>query len=97
MSNNYKTEYSAEKNINTLDRGSYNDFGDGTPAKQVLINELNKFAPSKDTDAITVEYPDDTTEIYRYRQGGIAGTILKSVAVSYSDNTKCELVSAAVT
>lgn len=97
MSTDYKTEYSSDKNINTLDRGSYNDFGDGTPAKQVLINELNNFSPSKDIDAITVEYPDSVTEVYRYRQGGLSGTILKSVTVSYSDDTKCELVSAAVT
>jgi hypothetical protein len=33
----YKTEYSRDKNINTLDRGSYTDCGDGTPAKQVKI------------------------------------------------------------
>lgn len=33
----YKTEYSRDKNINTLDKGSYTDCGDGTPAKQVYI------------------------------------------------------------
>ena len=33
----YKTEYSKDKNINTLDKGSYTDCGDGTPAKQVYI------------------------------------------------------------
>jgi hypothetical protein len=32
----YKTLYSNDKNINTLNRGSYNDFGDGTPAKQII-------------------------------------------------------------
>ena len=34
MSTDYKTDYSDKKNINTLDKGSYNDYGDGTPAKQ---------------------------------------------------------------
>lgn len=37
----YKTSYSSDKNINTMDRGSYNDFGDGTPAKQVLAKQPN--------------------------------------------------------
>lgn len=35
----YKTQYSNDKNINTLNRGSYNDYGDGTPAKQVLAKQ----------------------------------------------------------
>lgn len=39
MSTNYKTEYSENKNINTLDRGSYNDWGDGTPARQSLVRQ----------------------------------------------------------
>jgi len=39
MATDYKTEYSREKNINTLDRGSYNDWGDGTPARQVVSKQ----------------------------------------------------------
>jgi hypothetical protein len=39
MSTDYKTEYSSDKNINTLERGSYNDWGDLTPAKQVLAKQ----------------------------------------------------------
>lgn len=35
----YKTGYSSDKNINTLERGSFNDFGDGTPARQVLAKQ----------------------------------------------------------
>lgn len=37
----YKTEYSRDKNVNTLDRGSYNDFGDGTPGKQVIARQAD--------------------------------------------------------
>ena len=44
MSTDYKTEYSQDKNINTLDRGSYNDCGDGTPAKQTLICNTEELA-----------------------------------------------------
>lgn len=39
MTTQYSTEYSRDKNINTLDRGSYGDFGDGTPAKQTLTKQ----------------------------------------------------------
>ncbi len=39
MSDDYKTEYSRNKNVNTLDKGSYNDWGDNTPAKQVLSRQ----------------------------------------------------------
>ena len=35
----YKTDYSQEKNVNTMDKGSYNDWGDGTPARQVLSKQ----------------------------------------------------------
>lgn len=50
MSTDYKTDYSHDKNINTLDRGSYNDFGDGTPAKQILANSEQLHAALTLTD-----------------------------------------------
>lgn len=37
----YKTDYSRDKNVNTLDRGSYDNFGDGTPAKQVIARQAD--------------------------------------------------------
>lgn len=96
VANDYKTDYSSDKNVNTMDRGSFNDFGDGTPARQILLNKVNKFSPSKDTDAITVEYPNTTTEVYRYRQGGTGGTILNSVTVIYTASSKKDLLSVVV-
>jgi len=92
----YKTSYSNDKNINTLDRGSYNDFGDGTPAKQILLNKLNNFAPPLLADTITVEYPSTSVEIYRYREGGLTGTILDSITVTYTSASKKDLLSVEV-
>lgn len=89
----YSTEYSRDKNINTLDKGSYNDYGDGTPAKQVNVDKFNPFTPPKDSDTITAEYPSNTVEIYRYRQGGLTGTILNSITVTYATSSKRDLVS----
>jgi len=39
MSTTYKTEYSREKNFDTMEKGVFNDFGDSTPAKQVLARQ----------------------------------------------------------
>tara|TARA_R110002153_G_scaffold136399_2_gene286298 strand:+ start:2219 stop:2704 length:486 start_codon:yes stop_codon:yes gene_type:complete len=44
----YKTDYSRDKNINTLNKGSYGDFGDLTPAKQVLAKITNPDDVGKD-------------------------------------------------
>lgn len=95
MANN-QTEYSEDKNINTLNKGSYNNFGDDTPAKQILINKLNNFSPSIYTDAITVERPSETVEVFRYRQGGVGGTILDTVTVTYNACDKKDLLSVVV-
>lgn len=40
-----ETEYSRQSNKNTLQRGSYNDYGDGTPAKQVLAKITGQDGP----------------------------------------------------
>jgi hypothetical protein len=96
MGTDYKTEYSRKKNFDTMEKGVFNDFGDGTPAKQVLINKLSSFSPPKDTDAITVEYPSGAVEVYRYRQGGTSGTILNSVTVTYNTSAKKDLISVEV-
>lgn len=39
MSDDYKTEYSRNRNINTLQKGSFTDFGDNTPARQTLSRQ----------------------------------------------------------
>lgn len=35
----YTTTYSRQKNVNTLNKGSFEDYGDGTPARQVLSKQ----------------------------------------------------------
>jgi len=39
MSDEYKTEYSRNRNINTMNKGSFGNWGDDTPAKQVLSRQ----------------------------------------------------------
>jgi hypothetical protein len=44
-------------------------------------------------DAITVEYPDTTTEVFKYRSGGAGGTIQATITVTYTDTTKDDISS----
>jgi len=45
----------------------------------------------KPYDAGTVLYPNTTTEVYQFRTGGMAGTIVQTVTLVYTDNTKANL------
>jgi hypothetical protein len=65
---------------------------EGQPAKRV-ISLGEQFRPPKDTDSITVEYPSISVEVYRFRSGGVSGSILKSIQVTYTDSTKDNLLS----
>lgn len=39
-------------------------------------------------DAIGVSFPNNTTEIYSYYEGGLAGTLLATVTVVYTNAAK---------
>jgi hypothetical protein len=61
-----------------------------------IINGESRIGRPEATDAVTFEYPSTTTEIIRFRNGGAVGTILKSLLVTYTDDTKANLVSVEV-
>lgn len=42
-------------------------------------------------DAITVTYPSATQEVYESHTGGIAGPVVQTVTVNYTDATKQSL------
>lgn len=46
-------------------------------------------------DAFTVTYPSATQEVYAFRTGGIAGTIVRTVTINYTDSTKNNILNAA--
>ena len=39
-------------------------------------------------DSIQVTYPNATTEVFEYYEGGLAGTLNATVTVTYTDATK---------
>lgn len=54
----------------------------------IPVFNVGNIVPPIDTDAITVEYPTTVKEIYKFRSGGVTGTVLKIIEVSYEDSTK---------
>jgi hypothetical protein len=72
-------------NINTLERLKFSEVLNQTA---VNVIALSNFEPPKDADAISATYPSSTQEVYQYRSGGIAGTVLKTVTINYTDVTK---------
>lgn len=59
----------------------------------IRVLESSGFSAPSAYDAITVEYPSDTVEVYEYRTGGASGTIVMTITVTYVDDTKEQLVS----
>lgn len=60
------------------------------------VGQIGNFTPPKDADAITVAYPNSTTEVYSYRQGGVTGDVLAVVTVVYTNSSKADLASVVV-
>lgn len=60
--------------------------------KLIRTSSIQAFTPPANADAITAEYPSTTVEIYRYREGGITGTILNSVTVTYTSSSKRDIL-----
>lgn len=56
---------------------------EGQTAQEVFVGNFGNFNPPEKADAITVQYPSTTQEIYEYREGGVSGSILASVTVQY--------------
>jgi len=54
--------------------------------------DANPFAPPANADAITAAYPSNSVEVFYYRQGGDAGTILKIVTITYTNSNKKDLL-----
>jgi hypothetical protein len=46
-------------------------------------------------DYIGVAYPVDTTEVYTYRSGGVAGTVVATITVVYTNSYKTDVSSVA--
>lgn len=74
------------------EQGKFRDAGD--PTRSIVAVSLEGgFASAPTSDAITAEYPSDTTEVYKYRTGGVLGAVVMTVTVTYVDDTKAAVLS----
>jgi hypothetical protein len=78
-----------------LEIGKFTKTIEGETAVRTLSGG-KAFKQPEDTDSITFEYPNTTTEIIRFREGGTSGTILKSLRVIYTNATKGNISSVEV-
>lgn len=53
-----------------------------------LVNATNPMLGDLVYDAGTVSYPNSVTEIYEFRQGGLAGLIVATTTIIYTNSTK---------
>ena len=61
-------------------------------AKRVVDVVGNSLVPSS-YDYIEVAYPNSTTEVYTFKNGGSGGTTVSTVTVVYTSATKADLLS----
>lgn len=81
----------------TLSDREYRKFEDAADGPAVRVLALEAFAPPASSDAGTVEYPDSVTEVYKFREGGVSGTVLKTLTLVYTTSTKEFLASWVIT
>lgn len=60
------------------------------------LDALGNFDPPREADHITRQV-SGAQEIYRYYQGGLTGTLLKTITVTYTSSSLKDLVSVEVT
>lgn len=69
--------------------GSLGLTSDGKFARRVCNeSEEGSFLQGISFDALSATYPNALTEIYEYYDGGLAGTLVATVTVVYTDATK---------
>ena len=42
-------------------------------------------------DYVAVTYPTSTTEVFTYKTGGVGGTTIATMTITYTDATKCDI------
>lgn len=56
------------------------------------VFEVGTFKLPSGADSFAVTYPSATQEVYTFRSGGIAGSILATWTINYTDSTKASLL-----
>lgn len=68
-----------------------------TDTNSVGIHLAGAFVVPVEADAFTVTYPNSTQEVYAFRTGGVSGTIIQTMTITYTDSTKMDIASGVLT
>lgn len=86
----YKTTKKAVAETNNVTATAVS--GDKWATDTVILGGLNT---PPDADAIVASYPSSTQEVYTYKSGGVSGTTLMTITVTYTTSSK-EFISTVV-
>lgn len=79
----------------TREFNNFADNGDGSTSRFAFIKGgVGSLVSGITFDAISVTYPTSSVEVYTYKTGGVSGTTVATVTITYSNPSKNTLVSA---
>jgi hypothetical protein len=84
---------SMSPNISSREYEKFFETSDGSTG--IRVGAFGGFSAPTGTDTITATYPSSVVEVYQYRSGGVSGTILMTLTVTYTNTTK-EFISSVV-
>jgi len=60
---------------------------------KTVYSRLSNALVQEQHDAITVAYPSSTVEVFSYKLGGVSGTLVATVTVTYVNSSKKDISS----
>lgn len=63
----------------------------GDALMRLKANSAGNLVSGLDYDYVDIQQTNSTTETYVYKSGGVNGTIMKTIVVTYTDSTKADL------
>jgi hypothetical protein len=78
--------------LKTLQRESHVEKPDGSGKVAVRVTEAGgSFLAGIEYDAIDISYPSATIEVFEYYTGGLGGTLVSTITVTYTSSSKDDI------
>ena len=74
------------------DQAKFKETQDGETSVRVSQSDSGNILEGLKFDYVSAAYPNNTTEIYTYRDGGSIGPIVATVTVVYTNSSKNQLL-----
>lgn len=79
------------------EQGKFRDAGDSTVSRVAVVSE-GSFTVPAEADAFTVELANANMDVvYKFRSGGVSGTVLSTITLTYATAQTLDLVSGVLT